>query len=336
MARCSIIVALAAISLGFGSANAKAATKLIFATHEPADAFVYAGTWKPWAETVVADSNGALEIDNRPQGFTKDPIEHLSLVLSGKADMAFIVLPNYRDRFRDQDVFMQPGLLRNATEASVAATRMEARGLLTGFDGLVPLAVMVAAPSVAHSTYPVRVPEDLKGKRWNTNAELTIALFGKLGAEMAGTYVTPRAAKTLIDREFDGVIADWVGSNTFGTLKAAHHHLAYPLGGVMLSFVMNRAAYDRLPEAARAVIDKHKGDELASRFGHAFDGERARVVEQVKADPSQSVVEPAGGDAERWSAAFAPVVAAWRQADARNAQLAAALEAELRTIRAAP
>jgi hypothetical protein len=46
------------------------------------------------------------------------------------------------------------------------------------------------------------------GRRWNTNVRLTVVLFRKLGAEMADYYVTPRAAKTLIDREFDGVIAD--------------------------------------------------------------------------------------------------------------------------------
>jgi len=329
-----LFTTLTALLCWIGLARADGVTKLIFATHEPPDAFVYAGTWKPWAEKVIAESNGALEIDNRPQGFSKDPIEHLSLVLSGKADIAFIVPPNYPDRFRDQDVFMQPGLLRNATEASIAATRMEERGLLTGFEGLVPLAVMIAAPSVAHSTYPVLLPEDLAGKRWNTNAELTISLFRKLGGEMSHTYVTPRAAKTLTDHEFDGVIADWVGSNTFGTLKAAHHHLAYPLGGVMISYVMNRAAYDRLPSAVKAVIDRHKGVELASSFGRAFDEERARVVEQLKGDPAQSIVEPAGPDAERWQAAFVPVVAEWRQADERNARLAAALADELRAIRA--
>ncbi len=178
------LAVLAAMLWGVGAASADPTT-LIFATHEPADAFVYAGTWKPWAEKVVADSHGALVIDNRPQGFTKDPIEHLALVLSGKADIAFIVLPNYPDRFRDQDAFMQPGMLANATEASVAATRMQQKGLLTGFENLVPLAVLVAAPSVAHSTYPVRLPEDLNGKRWNTNARLTIALFARLGAQMS-------------------------------------------------------------------------------------------------------------------------------------------------------
>jgi TRAP-type transport system periplasmic protein len=333
MARTRLIAsALAAIVF---SATSAAAAKLTFTTHEPADAFVYAGTWKPWAEKVVADSHGALAIDNRPQGFSRDPIEQLSLVISGKADIAFIVLPNYRDRFLDQDVFMQPGLLRNATEASIAATRMEERGQLTGFEGLVPLAVLVAAPSAAHSTYPVRTPEDLVGKRWNTNVGLTIVLFRKLGAEMADTYLTPRAARTLIDHEFDGVVADWVGSNTFGTLEVAHHHLAYPFGGVMLGFVINRSAYDRLPAEARAAIDRHKGVELASSFGRAFDTDRAGIVDQLRSDPAQSIVEPVGPDAEHWRAAFAPIVAEWRSASPRNSQLADALENELKKIRGA-
>jgi hypothetical protein len=48
------------------SATSAAAAKLVFTTHEPADAFVYAWTWKPWAEKVVADSSGAIDIDNRP------------------------------------------------------------------------------------------------------------------------------------------------------------------------------------------------------------------------------------------------------------------------------
>ncbi len=102
----------------------------------------------------------------------------------------------------------------------------------------------------------------------------------------------------------------------------------------MLGYVMNRASYDRLPAAAKAAIDRHKGVELARDFGRAFDTERARVVAELKTDPTQSIVEPAGADATRWRTAFAPVVADWRRADKRNARLAVALEKELRAIHA--
>jgi TRAP-type C4-dicarboxylate transport system substrate-binding protein len=314
---------------------AQAPVTLRFATHEPEDAFVYAGTWKPWLERVLQETGGALQIDAFTGGRMAPSSEaHLDLVLSGKADIAFIVPPIFRDRFLEQDLFMQPGLLRDAREASLAATRLQARGLLSGFDGLVPLGVLVAAPSAVHATVPVGRPEDLRGRRFNTNAALTVDLFRRLGADMSLTYVTPRAAATLRANQFDGVIADWVGSDTFGTLAAAHHHLDYPLGGVMLAFVINRTSYDRLPGAIRAAFDRHKGDELADGFGRAFDGRRRDVVARVRSEAGQSVVTPEGAAAAAWADAFAPGVEAWRTANPRNGLLARALDAELASIRA--
>ena len=308
--------------------------KLRFATHEPDTAFVYSQTWKPWEARVLADCAGALQIEEYTAGRMDPNSEaHLDLVLSGKADIAFIVPAIFRDRFLEQDLFMQPGLLRDAREASLAATRLQERGLLSGYDGLVPLAVLVAAPSAIHATVPVARPEDLRGHRFNTNAALTADLFRRIGAECSLTYVTPRAAATLRAGQFDGVIADWVGSDTFGTLAAAHHHLDYPLGGVMLAFVMNRASYDRLPDKVRAAFDRHRGAELADGFGQAFDAQRTKIIGRLRAEADQDVATPQGANADAWQAAFAPGVTAWRTASPRNTTLAEALDMELAHIR---
>ncbi len=314
--------------------RAQAPVTLRFATHEPSNAFVYAQTWRPWEQRVIQDAKGMLHIEEFTGGRMDPNSEaHLDLVLTGKADIAFIVPAIFRDRFKEQDLFMQPGLLRNAREASVAATRLQAKGLLSGYDDLVPLAVLVASPSAVHATVPIARPDDLKGRRFNTNAALTAELFRRLGAECSLTYVTPRAAATLRAGTFDGVIADWVGSDTFGTLAAAKHHLDYPLGGVMLAFVMNRASYERLPEPVRAAFDKHRGAELAEGFGNAFDVQRVKVIDRLRSEPGQSVVTPEAQAAAAWQAAFAPGVQAWRTAAPRNQTLADALDAELARLR---
>ncbi len=330
-----LLTAAAATLAAPAIVHADAPVMLKFATHEPSTAFVYAGTWKPWVARVLEDARGALQIEEFTGGrMNPDSEAHLDLVLTGKADIAFIVPAIFRDRFKEQDLFMQPGSLRNAREASLAATRLQAQGLLTGYDELVPLGVLIAAPSAVHATVLVARPADLKGRRFNTNATLTAELFRRLGARMSLTYVTPKAAATLRAGEFDGVVADWIGSDTFGTLAAAKHHLNYPLGGVMLAFVMNRRRYERLPDPVRAVFDRHKGDELAEGFGRAFDGQRAKVITRIRSEPGQDVVTPEGEAATAWAAAFAPGVEAWRAASSRHQQLATALDAELARIRA--
>lgn len=324
--------ALAAPAIGRAQAQV---TTLRFATHEPAGAFVYAGTWKPWEQKVLREAGGALRIEEYLGGRMAPSSEaHLELVLSGEADIAFIVPAIFRDQFPEQDLFMQPGQLRDAREASMAATRLQARGLLTGYDELVALAVLVAAPSAVHATVPVARPDDLRGHRFNTNVALTADLFRRAGAECSLSYVTPRAAATLRGGEFEGVIADWIGSDTFGTLSAARHHLDYPLGGVMLAFVMNRRSYERLPEAIRAAFDRHKGDELAEEFGRAYDRRRIEVIARVRGEAGQTVVKPEGEHAASWAAAFAEGVAAWRAASLWNVTLAKALDTELSRIRA--
>lgn len=308
---------------------------LRFGTHEPRTAFVYSRIWKLWEELVVKESDGALRIEDHvrtPE--TEDSTRNLAVVESGAVDIAFIVVPLFPERFADQDLFMQPGMLRNSVEASVAATRLAERGLLAGSDKTVPLAMMVAVPSLLHSTYPVAQPGDLAGRRFNTSAPLVAEVFAQLGATMSQTYVTARAAETLRRGEFDGVIADWVGSETFGTLDAARHHLDYPLGGVMLAFLMNRASYERLRGAVRQVLDRHKGVELATAFGRSFDEGVAAVLARMAADPAQRVFRPEGEQRAAWDAAFASPLARWRGGNERRGALARALDAELAAVRA--
>ncbi len=188
MHRRTLLTGAAATLAAPAIVRAQGPVTLRFATHEPSTAFVYAGTWKPWEARILRDAGPALRIEDFSGGRMNPSAEaHLELVLSGKADIAFIVPASYRDRFKEQDLFMQPGMLRDAREASLAATRLQAQGLLTGYDGLVPLAVMIAAPSAVHATVPVVRPGDLKGRRFNTNATLTAALFRRLGAEMSLT-----------------------------------------------------------------------------------------------------------------------------------------------------
>jgi len=98
---------------------------------------------------------------------------------------------------------------------------------------------------------------------------------------------------------------------------------------------MNRASYDRLRAGTRAVIDRHKGVELAQSFGRAFDTERARVVAPIE-DRSHPVHRRArGADAERWQHGLRPRRRRLAQVPtSATARLAAALEEELRAIHA--
>jgi len=108
----------------------------------------------PGRRKVVADSHGALEIDNRPQGFTKDPIEHLAPGAVGEGGHR---LHRAAELSRP---LPRPGCLHAAGPAGErdgGVGRRDAdagEGAADRLRELVPLAVLVAAPSVAQFHLP--------------------------------------------------------------------------------------------------------------------------------------------------------------------------------------
>jgi TRAP-type C4-dicarboxylate transport system substrate-binding protein len=97
---------------------------------------------------------------------------------------------------------------------------------------------------------------------------------------------------------------------------------------------MNKKKFNSLPAAAKAAIEKYRGEALSAAFGDMSDKRNAELKGIWKKDSKRTVVDPSPADQKKWDAALAPIAAAWAKKHPNGAKLLAALKSELAAIRA--
>lgn len=307
--------------------------KLKFSSFEPPTAALTSKVMAPWAEEVSKSSGGALQIDMYAGGaLGKNPLQQLKLVQDGVADIAWII-PGYTPgRFEDTDVVALPFATDNATEASVTLWRMFKRGELGGFDDLKVLALAATPPVKIHGTAPIRNVGDLKGKKVRATGDVLVRAVERLGG-VPVTLGGGQVAEALSRGVVDATLNNWGFVADFKVNEVASHHLAVPMGNVAVMIAMKKSAFDQLPPAAQAAIEKASGEALSLRLGREFDRIETEYAERVAKSGKNTVVEPSVAERDAWKAAVEPVIADWRKARAKNDELFRSFSVELAKVR---
>ena len=311
---------LAALAAGLACSAALAQQTVVLklASFEPATAPITGNVLTPWAEAVSRDSGGTLRIDIFPGGtLGRNPLQQLKLVQDGVADITWTV-PGYTPgRFDDAEVAELPFVVDNASEGSMAMTRLHQKGKLAGFDEFKLLLIGTVPPVNLHGRFPMGSVADLKGKRIRSAS----SQMAKLVEFVGGVPVqlgAPQVADALSKGVVEGTLNEWNFVATFKIDQVANHHLALPMGALTVIVPMLKSRFDALPPQAKAALEKHSGEALARRFGEAVDRVNMATFERVKASGKNTVTVPAGADRQAWQSAVAPVTDAWRKAKPGN------------------
>jgi len=307
--------------------------KLKFSSFEPPTAALTSKVMVPWADEVSRSSAGALQIDMYAGGaLGKNPLQQLKLVQDGVADIAWII-PGYTPgRFEDTDVVALPFATDNAVEASVALWRMFKRGELGGFDDLKVLALAATPPVKIHATTPVSSVGDMKGRKVRATGDILVRAVERLGAvpvTLGGGQVAEALSRGVVDVTLNnwGFVAD------FKVNEVTSHHLTVPLGNVAVMIAMKKSAFDQLPPAAQAAIEKSSGEALSLRLGREFDRIETEYAQRIATSGRNKIVAPSEAERTAWKAAVEPVIADWRKARPKNDELFRSFSAELAKIR---
>jgi TRAP-type C4-dicarboxylate transport system substrate-binding protein len=97
---------------------------------------------------------------------------------------------------------------------------------------------------------------------------------------------------------------------------------------------MNKAKFDSLPPAAKAAIEKHRGEELSRAFGKMSENRNDELIAEWQKDPKRIVTVLNKEQTADWDKTLAPVVTQWEAKDPRNQALLAALRQDLAASRA--
>jgi TRAP-type C4-dicarboxylate transport system substrate-binding protein len=134
-----------------------------------------------------------------------------------------------------------------------------------------------------------------------------------LGAEAIGMPV-PQVPESLSRGVIDAATIPWQVTMALRTSEIVSHHTEFfgdhGLYTQTFAFVMNRNAYESLPDDLKAVIDANSGIEWAGRFGAANDADDV-VARNDAATKGNAIVTLDADETARWRAAAQVTIDNW-------------------------
>lgn len=281
----------------------------------------YAAAIKPFVDAVNRDGAGLVNIEVYPSGtLGKVQRELPELVMSGAADIAFIVPGQNPERFGDTDVIELPGLFKNMREATLTFTELAGANALAGYGDFFVIGAFATAPDAIHSRKPIRTIADLRGQRIRVNNAIQAEALVKLGAQPS-IIAFNETAPAIMSGDLDGALAAVPQLFDVGIGRLTSYHYLLNMSVAPLTLLMNRKAFDALPPPAQAIIRKYSGDWAAARFVEVYEKVEKKALDELQQDRRRMVVVPSQADVDTAGAVYATIVDEFAAKSAHNAAL---------------
>ena len=333
MKKIAIATAIAILLAFAGTVSAKPVI-LKYAQFEPSNkAFAMREIWIPWVNKMNKEGEGLFKIEVYVGGtLNRVPPKQLKILRDGVADIAFI-LPSYTPGiFADDSVVEVPFVAGTAMEAGLAAYRMQQKGLLKNYDVIVPLMLSAGQQYAIHSTFPVKRPGDLKGKKMRATGKMQHYMAQAFGAAPVGMPVT-KIAESMSRGLIQATTNEWNAARTFKIEDVARYHCMLPLGTVTFLLAMNKQKFESLPKKAQDIFMKNQ--EYTTRlWAGKMDEDLGKHYKKIQADPKHHVYKPNPAEVEEWKKVLAPAVDSWMKDDPKRENLLRVYKEEVAKARA--
>jgi TRAP-type C4-dicarboxylate transport system substrate-binding protein len=271
----------------------------------------YEQFYKPWAETVTADSQGALTIELRGGNAIANNQNVYDRVMNDVVQIGFVLFNYVAGKFPFAEVGALPNLADSSERGSDALWRLYQSGALNSeFDQARPLMLIALPQSIVHLTKAPKSLKDLSGTRLVGPTQLTALAAQYMGAQPI-TLSSPEAYEAMNRGTADGTILSWNVYYSFKIGEVAHYHIDQPMGTAAGMIFMSRKTYDALPAAAKAALDRHSGAAASREWGKWWDGDNNHNREAAKADPKQTVVTLDAETHAAWQKRLDGAIAEW-------------------------
>jgi len=281
----------------------------------PPQATVPARILRPWADSIAEATDGRLVIEHfDAMALGGRPPELMDQAIDGIADIVMTVVGYTPGRFPRSEVFELPFMMTDPVATSLALQQMvEEDFQASEYGDVVVLGAWVHGPGVIHSRNGVTRLEDMEGLKLRGPTRIIIDMLGELGAEPVGMPL-PAIPEALTRGVIDGTVIPWEVTPAIRLSELVTHHTEFSgdesLYTAAIITVMNREAYEALPDDLRAALDDASGAALS----------RLAATEMLAADaPGRAIAQAAGNtitvldeaEVARWHAAAQPVVGRW-------------------------
>lgn len=278
------------------------------------------GFFARWAEDVTAASDATLMIEFVPGGVLGREGQLLDRVAAGLIEMAWDFQGYYPGKYPRSAVAEQPFQFETAEQGSVALQRVYEAGLLAGEYDDVKVVGLFTFPN-ASLMLKERLDDlaGLKGRKITAQNPTMQAAAEHLGG-VALNLPIPDWYPSLDRGVIDGAIVTFTAVPAFRLNEVMTEFIDIRLGGNPGMFVMNRGAYDALPEKARAALDAHAGEVFARGMGKFLE-ELNEKSKGLAAQGNNRVVTLDDATATEWQEKVAPLTEAWLARDPSHAAI---------------
>ena len=282
----------------------------------PAPATVPKLILKPWAERVEAASDGRIKIDHfDAMALGGTPPSLMDQAIDGSADIIMTVVGYTPGRFPKTEVFELPFMMTDPIATSKAFMEMVETDLQAGEYGDVKvLGAWVHGPGVVHTRNPVASLDDIEGLKMRGPTRVITDMLNELGATPVGMPL-PAIPEALSKGVIDGTVIPWEVTPAIKLSELVNNAVEFTnskeaLYTATIVTVMNRAAYDALPDDLRAILDAESGQKL-SEFAAQVMFERDKPGRDLAESNGTKFVQLDAAEIDRWKAKSQPVVDRW-------------------------
>ncbi len=263
-----------------------------------------------WNAEVERASGGSLKIVLDQAPLAKPPGQY-DLAKKGVADLAYHVLAYTPGRFDVARGSELPFLSPSAEVGSQAIWNWHARNVGDKeFNDVKLVMLWLHCPGLVHTKKEIKTLEDLVGVKLRVGGG-GVAMSKALGAVPVAMSAT-KAHESLQRGTTDGALFPWEAIFGFKLTKLVKYHLEIPGGlyATPFALVMNKAKYESLSPAHRALLDEMGGD-----FGARFIGKRWDEADNLGRDTARKngnvVATIEAGELARWKEKIAFMDAEW-------------------------
>jgi TRAP-type C4-dicarboxylate transport system substrate-binding protein len=310
------LVIPAALAALFAAAPATAEPlALKLGTWGPPTSFFYVDVIDPWIERVNRDSQGTLAIKHYGASVLADQRRMYDAVKNNIATIGWVTPGTAPGRFVKTTITELPFGLESGELASIAYWRMYETGLIADEYNDVKLLGTSIFPGASLMTRRKKVStlEDLAGLKFRISG----AMQGSTVKALGGTPVSlpvDELYQALDKGIVDGFAASLTAYRPFRLGEVTRYHVDVNLNAANSALMMNKEAFDKLPAAAKAAIDKHSGEVLSREFGLSNDREVVRAREDLQKRMAEGKTETyklAPAEEQRWRERTNAVVEEW-------------------------
>jgi TRAP-type C4-dicarboxylate transport system substrate-binding protein len=306
----SIMLAALAMTAWMGSAAADE-VKLTFVTLAPPDSRVAKAMFHPWADRINAAGQGVVQLDTR-DGFALANLDNAySRVMDDVVQVSWALQGAIGGKFVRSAIAGLPFVSDDCETASVAFWRLYQSGKLAPeYADVVPLMLIAFPQSGIHLVRPVASLDDLHGLKLIALGKIQSEVVTALGGAPLSLPATDMY-QALQRGAADGAVASWSTFDPFRLGDVTRYHLETRFGTSTGMIFMAKKKFDALPAAAQKVLQDNSGEASSRSFGAYFDGDAARVRDDVKNAAGQVLTAPTADRSAQWSKTLAPIDAAY-------------------------